>query len=668
MDKELRVLIIEDVPRDAELEIRELKRAGLRVSHRVVETEQTFRDALRDFQPELIISDFAMPHFDGMHALALVRELAPDVPFLFVSGTIGEEYAIRALQQGATDYVLKSNLVRLPAAVERALREARDAVGRRRAEAQLQIQSAALDAAVNAIVITDRDGTIRWVNRAFSTLTGYSAAEAVGQNPRMLKSGRHGPEFYRRIFETVLGGSVWQGEIVNRYKDGRLVTEEMTITPVRDKGGTITNFIAIKQDISARKEAEKQRERLSAILEASPDFVATADPDGKVLYYNSAARRMLELPEDIDPSQVRIADTHPRWAADLVLKTGIPSAIRDGVWSGESAFLARSGREIPVSQVILAHKGPDGNLEFLSTIARDISERKRAERDQAWLAAIVASSNDAIFTRALDGTILSWNASAERMMGYTAAEAIGKPVALTLPPDRPPNLARNNEMLQGGEVVARESDRMTKDGRVIQVLASHSAVRDSAGNIIGASAILTDISALKQVERALRDSEERFRAAFEQAGVGIALRSIDPRNSRWLRVNQKLCEILGYTQEELLQITSVDVTPPEDRNEAIFRNEQLLRGEIASYSREKRYVRKDGNIIWANISLAAVRGVDGKPSHVVSVIEDVTARKVSERRRAMEYAVTQVLAESNTVDEAMPLRSEERRVGKECRL
>jgi diguanylate cyclase (GGDEF)-like protein/PAS domain S-box-containing protein len=380
MEEALRVLISEDQPADAELEVRELKRAGMRVMHRVVDTEGAFREALREFQPELIISDFSMPHFDGMWALSLARELAPDTPFIFVSGSIGEDYAIRALKNGATDYVLKSNLVRLPAAVERALRGAREALERRNAEAQLRLQGAALDAAVNAIVITGLDGTIRWVNRAFSALTGYAAEEMIGQNPRMLKSGLHGPEFYRQMFETVLGGSVWRGEVVNRYKDGRLGTEEMTITPVRDSDGAITHFIAIKQDVTPRKQEEKHRARLTAILEASPDFVATADPNGAVLYYNSAARRMLELPEDVEPSQVRIGDTHPQWAAELVLKTGIPSAIRDGVWNGETTFLTRSGREIPVIQVILAHKGPDGNVEFLSTIARDISERKSHEQ------------------------------------------------------------------------------------------------------------------------------------------------------------------------------------------------------------------------------------------------------------------------------------------------
>ncbi|MGQ0656469.1 MAG: EAL domain-containing protein, partial [Betaproteobacteria bacterium] len=135
----VRVLLTEDVAADAELEVRELKRAGLLVVHRIVASEQDFERALREFSPDVILSDFSMPGFDGMAALAIARERAPDTPFIFVSGTIGEEYAIRALKNGATDYVLKTNLVRLPAAVERALAEAADRRESRRTEAELEI-------------------------------------------------------------------------------------------------------------------------------------------------------------------------------------------------------------------------------------------------------------------------------------------------------------------------------------------------------------------------------------------------------------------------------------------------------------------------------------------------------------------------------------------------
>ena len=133
----IRVLLAEDVPTDAELAVRELKRAGMRITCRVADTEETFRRALTEFGPQVILSDFSMPQFDGMAALHLARELAPDTPFLFVSGTLGEDYAIRALKNGATDYVLKTNLIRLPAAVERALSDSRERTSRREMQAGL---------------------------------------------------------------------------------------------------------------------------------------------------------------------------------------------------------------------------------------------------------------------------------------------------------------------------------------------------------------------------------------------------------------------------------------------------------------------------------------------------------------------------------------------------
>src|SRR5258706_8391419 len=123
MTERLRILLVEDLASDAELEMLELQRAGLSVTHSIVDNKKAFVDALREFEPDVILSDFSMPGFDGMAALKLAREIRRDTPLIFVSGTIGEEFAIRALKSGATDYVMKTNLVRLPAAVERALRE-----------------------------------------------------------------------------------------------------------------------------------------------------------------------------------------------------------------------------------------------------------------------------------------------------------------------------------------------------------------------------------------------------------------------------------------------------------------------------------------------------------------------------------------------------------------
>jgi PAS domain S-box-containing protein/putative nucleotidyltransferase with HDIG domain len=135
------------------------------------------------------------------------------------------------------------------------------AVQRKQARAQLHLQTSALEASANAIVITDTAGVIRWINPAFTQLTGYSADEAIGQTPRLFKSGQHGPEFYQRLWRTILAGESFQAEMQNKRKDGSLYIEEMTIAPVRTPGGEISHFIAVKQDITERKAAEAQNQR-----------------------------------------------------------------------------------------------------------------------------------------------------------------------------------------------------------------------------------------------------------------------------------------------------------------------------------------------------------------------------------------------------------------------
>lgn len=142
----------------------------------------------------------------------------------------------------------------------------RDLSARREAEEALRLKAAALDATANAVVITDRAGTIEWVNPAWTALTGFSAEEAIGQNPRLLKSGVHDRAFYRTLWDTILAGRVWQAELVNRRRDGSLYTEEETITPLLDATGRITHFIGVKQDISARRRAEEERQKLQAQL------------------------------------------------------------------------------------------------------------------------------------------------------------------------------------------------------------------------------------------------------------------------------------------------------------------------------------------------------------------------------------------------------------------
>lgn len=150
-------------------------------------------------------------------------------------------------------------------------------------------------------------------------------------------------------------------------------------TPVRDDEGKVTGILGIFWDITERKNMEKTRTRLAAILETTTDFVGTTSKDGHVLYINKAGRTMLGIAGDEDVSTLKVSDLFPAWSDNLIQDGAIPCAIKNDVWSGETALLCRDGREIPVSQVIIAHKNTIGAVEYLSIISRDISEQKRFE-------------------------------------------------------------------------------------------------------------------------------------------------------------------------------------------------------------------------------------------------------------------------------------------------
>ncbi len=175
--------------------------------------------------------------------------------------------------------------------------QSQDITARKQAEERLRLQSTALEAAGNAVVITGRDGSILWTNPAFTQLTGYTAEEVLGKSPRILKSGAHAESFYRHLWETVTSGQVWRGEMINRRKDGSVYSEEMTITPVRNERGEVTHFIAIKQDISGRQQTERalreSEELFRSLSASSPLGIFLTDTHGLFTYINPRCRQIL---------------------------------------------------------------------------------------------------------------------------------------------------------------------------------------------------------------------------------------------------------------------------------------------------------------------------------------------------------------------------------------
>ncbi len=208
-------------------------------------------DSLADVRRQPLESYILPPHRDAFRALH--RRVMTGESGVLEFEVVGLRGTPRWLETHAVPLRDKNG------DVEALLGVTRDVTDRRRSDAELQLQSSALNAAADAIVITDRGGTIQWVNSAFVALTGYSADEAVGRNPRALvKSGAHDDAFYRHMWETILAGRAWRGELTNRRKDGTRYLEEQTITPVRASSETITHFVAVKRDISAQRELEAQ--------------------------------------------------------------------------------------------------------------------------------------------------------------------------------------------------------------------------------------------------------------------------------------------------------------------------------------------------------------------------------------------------------------------------
>src|SRR5512135_1212462 len=185
MSEKLKVLILEDVPTDAELMIEELAESGMTFDSRRVATKGSYVGAIADFHPDIILSDYSLPSFDGLSALKIAREKCPDVPFIFVSGALGEEMAIDLLKKGATDYVLKSRLSRLEPAVSRALHEVEERRERERAEQALKESEVRyrtiFENTGTATVIVEEDATIVLANRQFERLTGFSRVEVEGK-------------------------------------------------------------------------------------------------------------------------------------------------------------------------------------------------------------------------------------------------------------------------------------------------------------------------------------------------------------------------------------------------------------------------------------------------------------------------------------------------------
>ena len=219
-----------------------------------------------------------------------------------------------------------------------------------------------------------------------------------------------------------------------------------------------------------------------------------------------------------------------------------------------------------------------------------------------------------------------WSHGCQSLYGWTAEAAIGQSSHVLLKTVFPTPLRDIEVALLRDGTWTGELHQRTRDGRAVIVAARKVLIREADGRLAIMENV-TDITAQRQAEAALADSEGRFRSTFEQAAVGMAHVGLD---GRWLRVNQRLYTIVGYTEQELLARTFQDITHPDDLETDLNQVRALLAGDIATYTMEKRYIRKDRRIVWANLTVSLLRDADGQPRHLISVIEDISDRKTVE--------------------------------------
>ncbi|HEY9205770.1 MAG TPA: PAS domain S-box protein [Candidatus Methanoperedens sp.] len=381
---------------------------------------------------------------------------------------------------------------------------ARDIAERKRAEEELLKFKLGIERSDEAIFITNLDGTIIYVNPTFEKLYGYRREEALGKTPRILKSGLLPPEVYKQFWDTLLAKRVVKGELINKTRDGRLLNIEGTSNPIMNDMGEIIGFLAIQRDISERKQAEEEKDRLLKAIDSSTEGIAIADEKDHYIYVNAAYAMIFGYAQEeligntwrmITPTEM-IAPT----------EKGLSCTMRNrdvGVFNGEVPGLRKDGTIIPTEVKGTGFWDERGNYQGHVCIVRDITERKRAEEELKIKALLLDRATDSIFVHDLNGNFIYINESAYKSRGYSKEEMMKMNLESLVAPEYGKLIEKHTrKLLEKGEHVFESAD-VCKNNSIIP-LEVHACIIKSGGKKLILS-VARDITERKQTDRLLKE-------------------------------------------------------------------------------------------------------------------------------------------------------------------
>ena len=536
MSKPLRVLIIEDSEDDALLTIRELKKGGYEPAYERVETAEAMRTALREKGWDIILCDYTLPKFNGLAAIALLKETGIDLPLIIVSGAIGEETAVECMRFGACDYVMKGNLSRLASAIAREMKEAESRIQLRQAEKDLRKSEdkyrQIFETTLEGIYQSTPQGRYLSVNPAFAHMLGYVSPKDLIESITDIGAQVYVDPTRRSEIKRLLSG---QGIVKNfearlYRKDGTTMWSLINATTVRNEDGEVLYYQGGMMDITEHKRSEEalvsSEQRLSEIIEFLPDATLVIDKEGKVIAWNRAIEIMtgIKAPEILGKGDYEYAlpfygERRPI-LIDLALhpesereKSYTHIQRRGDILFGEAYTPGLIGGKTHLSATASVLRDAGGEIVAAIECIRDDTQRRRAQEElksaEERYRTIFENAQEGIYRSTPAGRIIMANQAMANMFNYKTPEELMTNVTdvarqFYVNPEERTKLMEIIE--EQGSVVNHETQFHRKDGRVFWVSMTMQGVRDEKGQILYYEGIDEDITDRKEADERMRKS------------------------------------------------------------------------------------------------------------------------------------------------------------------